>query len=311
MLSTARPSRLARLRERGLSRAQLGYILVTPALLLVAATIIVPLVQTVAFSLQTIRLNRPDLPQGFNNFRNFSQLLNDGTFWSGLLVSLELVVINVVACVVLGTIVALLLNERFVGRGVVRAGVLVPWAMPGVVIAILWRFMLNDQYGVINDIFYRLGIFSSYQNFLGGETALPSVMAVMIWRATPFTAFLVLAGLQVIPSDLYEAAKIDGAGAISRLTNITLPMVRSSIMIAVIFRTLDAFREFDVLYNVTQGGPGILTQNLALYTYKTYFSFLNFGYGATLALSMTVISAVVVVFYVSLIGRQLSAGAEG
>lgn len=309
--TVTRATFFTRLRTRGLSREQLGYLLVTPALVLVAATILVPMVQTILLSMQTVRLNLPNLPRGFNNFANFQQLLADPVFWSGLSVSALLVLANVVVCISVGMVVALILNESFFGRGVVRAAMLIPWAMPGVVIATLWRFMFNDQYGVVNDIILRLGLVSSYQNILGGPWALPGVMVAMIWRSTPFTTFLILAGLQTIPPELYEAAKIDGASGWKRFWHVTLPMVRSSLMIAVIFRSLDAFREFDILYNLTVGGPGVTTQNLALYTYKTYFAFLNFGYGATLALAMMLISAVVVFFYVRLIGLQLSSRGEG
>jgi multiple sugar transport system permease protein len=306
VLTAARPSAFRRFRARGLTREQLGYLLVTPALVLIAATVVVPMFQTIALSLQTVRLNLPHLPQGFNNFQNFGFLLEDPVFWSALRVSAILVVVNVVVCLVLGLAVALILNESFAGRGVVRAAMLIPWAMPGVVIATLWRFMFNDNYGVINDILFRLGLIPSYQNILGGAWALPGVMVAMIWRATPFTALLMLAGMQVIPGELYEAAKIDGASAIKRFLFITLPLLKSSVMVALIFRSLDAFREFDILFNVTAGGPGVTTQNLSLYTYKTYFSFLNFGYGSTLALSMTIVSAILVFFYIRLVGVQLS-----
>lgn len=296
--------------RRGLTREQLGYLLVTPALLLIAGTVVVPMVQTVELALQTVRLNRPDLTPGFNNFENFRFLVEDPNFWSGLSVSAFMVLVNVVACLTLGTIVALILNERFFARGVVRAAMLIPWAMPGVVIATLWRFMYNDQYGVINDILYRLGAIPSYQNILGGYWALPAVLLSMVWRATPFTSFLVLAGLQTIPGELYEAAKIDGANTVQRFVYVTLPLIKNPLTLALIFRSLDAFREFDILFNLTAGGPGVTTQNLSLYTYKTYFSFLNFGYGATLALAMTAISAVVVFFYIRLIGMQLSSRGE-
>jgi multiple sugar transport system permease protein len=306
MSTVARPSALRRLRSRGLSREQLGYLLTAPALLLIGATVVVPLFQTVQLSLQTVRLNLPNLPQGYNNFQNFAFLVNDPSFWSALQVSGALVAVNAIACIVLGMGIALILNEAFVGRGLVRAAMLIPWAMPGVVVATLWRFMFNDNYGVVNDIMLRLGLIPAYQNILGGSGALPAVMVAMVWRSTPFTALLILAGLQVIPSDLYEAAKIDGANAWQRFWHVTLPLVKSSLMIALIFRSLDAFREFDILYNLTAGGPGILTQNLSLYTYKTYFSFLNFGYGSTLALAMMAASAVLVFCYIRLVGVQLS-----
>jgi len=306
VLSKARHAVRARSRSRGLSRERLGYLLVAPALLLIAGTVVVPMFQTIQLSLQTVRLNLPNLPQGFNNFQNFGQLVDDPSFWSALQVSAALVAVNVVGCLTIGTGIALILHEQFVGRGVVRAAMLIPWAMPGIVIATLWRFMFNDNYGVVNDIMLRIGLIPSYQNILGGAWALPAVMTVMVWRATPFTALLVLAGLQVIPAELYESAKIDGAGAVKRFLFITLPLVKSSLMIALIFRSLDAFREFDILFNLTAGGPGVTTQNLSLYTYKTYFSFLNFGYGSTLALSMTACSAVLVFFYIRLVGVQLS-----
>jgi multiple sugar transport system permease protein len=305
--ASARP----RVKTRGLTREQLGYVLVTPALILVLGTIVVPVGQTIALSLQTVRLNLPDLNRGFNSFQNYIFLIHDPNFWSALRISGLLVVANVVACIGLGMGIAVILNQAFFGRGVVRGAMLIPWAIPGVVVATLWRYMFNAQYGIVNDVLVHIHLMSSYGDILGGPLALTSVMVAMIWRSTPFTSFLILAGLQTIPSELYEAAKIDGANALQRFFHVTLPLVRSAVMLALIFRSLDAFREFDILYNLTAGGPGVETQNIALYTYKTYFAFLNFGYGATLAIAMTLLSAIVVFFFIRLVGVQLSSREGG
>ncbi len=311
MLVTERGSGLRQLRERGLSRSQLGYLLLTPAVILILATVVAPMLQTIALALQTVRLNRPDMAQGFNNFANFEYLVNDDNFWNGLTVTAIMVVTNVVGCLVLGTIVALVLNESFPGRGAVRGVILIPWAIPGVVVAMLWRFLYNSEYGVVQLFLVKVGLIDATQSMLGGRYALAAVLVAMIWRSTPFITMLILAGLQMIPGELYDAAKIDGANARQRLLHVTLPLVRSSLLIAVIFRSLDSFREFDMLYNLTQGGPGVDTQNLSLYTFKTYFAFMNFGYGATLALSMIAIAGIAVFFYVRTVGLQLSSHGRG
>jgi multiple sugar transport system permease protein len=295
-----------RARAAGLTREQLGYVLVAPALVLVLGTIVIPVGETVALSLQTLRINLPDLNSGFNNFQNYNFLIHDPNFWSALRISALLVVANIVGCIGLGMGIALILNQAFFGRGVVRGAMLIPWAIPGVVVATLWRYMFNAQYGIINAILVGSHLMPSNADILGGPLALLSVIIAMVWRSTPFTSFLILAGLQTIPSELYEAAKIDGATPVQRFMYVTIPLVKSAVVLALIFRSLDAFREFDILYNLTAGGPGVETQNIALYTYKTYFAFLNFGYGATLAVVMAVLSAVAVFFFIRLVGLQLS-----
>jgi multiple sugar transport system permease protein len=199
------------------------------------------------------------------------------------------------------------LNEAFVGRSILRSAMLIPWAMPAVVVAILWKYMYNPIYGVFNDLVVKVGIFTSYQDWLGTPlTAMTAAIVAEVWRGTPFMVLILLAGLQVIPRDLYEVAAVDGANAFKRFLHVTLPLLRPTIMIALLFRTLEGIRAFDLLFAMTEGGPAQSTELLSLYTYRVFFGFLDFGYGATLAVMMVIVSGILAALYVRLIGTAQS-----
>jgi trehalose/maltose transport system permease protein len=200
---------------------------------------------------------------------------------------------------VLGLVIALVVNSSFKGRGVMRAVMLVPWAIPTVVAAQMWKWMLDDVFGVINDAGTRLGILSHSQAWISDpSTALGAVCAVDIWKTTPFVALLLLAGLQVIPQDLYEAADVDGASPLQQFWKITLPLLMPAILVTLIFRTLDALRVFDVFYVFFGNRPD--TQTMAIYDQSTIVGDGHVGYGAAISVAIFLIIAVFVVIYVTL-----------
>ena len=196
-------------------------------------------------------------------------------------------------------IIALVVNSKFKGRGVMRAVMLVPWAIPTVVAAQMWKWMLDDVFGVVNDLGVRLHLLAHARAWISDpSTALGSVAAVDIWKTTPFVALLLLAGLQVIPNDLYEAAEVDGANKLEQFWKITLPLLRPAILVTLIFRTLDALRVFDVFYVFFGNRPD--TQTMAIYDQSTIVGDGHVGYGAAISVAIFLIIAIFVVIYVSL-----------
>jgi multiple sugar transport system permease protein len=294
-------------RRRGLTRAQLGYLLVAPALITIFASVFYPIARTLWLSLHVMKLNQPALGQPFVGLENYVRAVTDPRFWNGLSNTASFSAFSVAGSLVFGLAVALLLNESFKGRAILRSAILIPWAMPAVVVAILWKFMYNPIYGVLNDLMVKAGLFSSYQDWAGSSTtAMLSAIIAEVWRGAPFMTLLLLAGLQIIPHDLYEAAAVDGATWSQRFLHVTLPLLRPTITLALLFRSLEAVRSFDLIFAMTEGGPAQATELLSLYTYRTYFGFLDFGYGAALAVMMVLVSGLLAAVYVRLIGLAQS-----
>jgi multiple sugar transport system permease protein len=179
--------------------------------------------------------------------------------------------------------IALVLNQAFFGRGIVRTTAILPWALPTALIGLAWAWIFNDQFGIVNDILLRLGLIKTGINWLGDPTlATIAVILADVWKTTPFISILLLAGLQSISSDLYEAYSVDGANAWQSFRNITLPLLLPQILIAVLFRFAQAFGIFDLIAVMTGGGPGGATEVVSLYIYSTVMRYLDFGYGAAL-----------------------------
>lgn len=234
---------------------------------------------------------------------HYQRLSGDGRFWQALGNTAYVSLVSVALELLLGLGLAILLHERLPGRGWFRAAVLLPWAIPTVVSARLWEWMLNADYGLVN---YLLG---SSENWLGTPgLAMHAVIAADVWKTTPFAALLLLAGLQVIPEDLYQAARTDGADAWRRFWHITLPLLRPMLLVVLLFRTLDAFRIFDVVYVLTGGGPANTTETLSVYAYKTYFQILDFGYGSALSVVVFLCVGSLSVVYLRLWTRRAAEG---
>ncbi len=207
---------------------------------------------------------------------------------------------------VIGLWLALALNRAFRFRGLVRAAVLVPWAIPTVVSALLWRFMFEGESGIVNAALVSLGILGQPLVWLVDPKAawVPIILAD-VWKTTPFVALLLLAGLQNIDSSLYEAARIDGASAWRQFRYVTLPLLKPALLVALIFRTLDAFRVFDLIYALTGGGPGTSTEPIALYTFNALLQNLQFGYGSALSVIVFVLTFSLALVYIRFLGAEL------
>ena len=280
-------------------QTRLAWLMLVPALLVVALVAIFPLARTIyqSFTNQQFLALEPTKWIGFKNYRDLWQ---DSQFRHSIWVTIKFTLITVFFEFVLGMIIALVVNSNFKGRGVMRAVMLVPWAIPTVISAQMWKWMYDDVFGVINDAGIRLHILHHSVAWISQpNTALASVAAVDIWKTTPFVALLLLAGLQVVPRELYEAANVDGASRLQQFWRITLPLLRPAILVALIFRTLDALRVFDVFYVFFGSRPD--TQTMAIYDQNTIVSTGDVGYGAAISVAIFLIIAIFVVIYVTFI----------
>jgi multiple sugar transport system permease protein len=270
------------------------YFFVLPAIALLSLVTIYPAIYVVILSLQRkmliFHISR------FTGLDNYIFLLKDDRFWNALWNTIYFTVVSVSLEMLIGLGVALLLHGRLAGKGVLRAVVLIPWAIPTVVSARMWEWIFNSDSGILN---YLLG---AKINWLGSPAwALHAAIFADVWKTTPFVAILLMAGLQVIPRELYQAARIDGAGVWDVFRRITLPLLKPVILVALIFRTLDAFRVFDVVYVLTGGGPANTTETLSVYAYKVLFQTLQFGYGSALSVVVFLCVGAISIMYMKLL----------
>jgi multiple sugar transport system permease protein len=273
---------------------------IVPAAALLALVTLYPLAHVLWLSLERRSLLDP-VPPAFTGLDNYLRLAVDERFWNALGNTLYFAVVSVSLELVLGLAFALAVQRPFRGRALLYGVILLPWAVPTAVSARMWEWMYNTEIGVLNHL---LG---AEVNWLGSPAwALNAAVAMDVWKSTPFVALLLLAGLQGIPRELYHAAALDGASRWTVLWRITLPLLAPVILVALIFRTIDAFRVFDSIYVLTGGGPANSTETLSIYAYKTLFQSLEFGYGSALAVSVFVLVALVALTYLFLLRRVLA-----
>jgi trehalose/maltose transport system permease protein len=291
--SAPRRRRRTKLQRR---QTRIGWILLLPALAVVGFVALYPLGKTVYQSFTNQEFLAGLEPTRWVGLDNYRELWHDTIFRDAVWLTIKFTVITVSFEFVLGLIIALVVNSSFKGRGAMRAVMLVPWAIPTVVAAKMWQWMLDDVFGVINDILMKLHIISHPHAWISDpSTSLAAVSAVDIWKTTPFVALLLLAGLQVIPRDLYEAASVDGASQLQQFWRITLPLLLPAILVTLIFRTLDALRVFDVFYVFFGGRQD--TQTMAIYAQSTIVGDGHVGYGAAISVAIFLIISLFVVIY--------------
>ena len=288
-----------RRRRSKLQRRQtvLAWIFLLPALAVVGFVAFYPLGKTVYYSFTDQQFLSGLQPTKWIGLQNYKDLIHDADFRHSIWVTVKFTLITVSIEFVLGMIIALVVSSNFKGRGMMRGVMLVPWAIPTVVAAQMWKWMYDDVFGVINDAgVHRLHLLHHSVAWISQpSTALGAVCAVDIWKTTPFVALLLLAGLQVIPNELYEAARVDGASALQQFWRITLPLLRPAILVALIFRTLDALRVFDI-FNVFFGSRTD-TQTMAIYDQNTIVSIGDVGYGSAISVAIFLIIGLFVVVY--------------
>ncbi|HSN71208.1 MAG TPA: sugar ABC transporter permease, partial [Steroidobacteraceae bacterium] len=266
---------------------------------LIAAVTVFPLAAVTYLSLQDALLTSP--ASEFAGLANYARLLDDARFWNALGNTVYFAVVSVALELLAGLAIALLMHQAFRGRALMYGLVLLPWAVPTVVSARIWAWMYDAHIGVIN---YLIGAEVSW---LGHPfLALNAAVVMDVWKSTPFVALLLIAGLQGIPAELYRAAAVDGASRWLTFRAVTLPMLAPFLLIAAVFRTIDAFRVFDAIYVLTGGGPANGTETLSIYAYKTLFQALEFGYGSALAVTVFLCVAVVTLGYAQLMRRTIA-----
>ncbi|MEP0855238.1 sugar ABC transporter permease [Trichocoleus sp. DQ-U1] len=259
-----------------------GWILLLPALLVLLLVYGYPIVRAFWLSLFTKNLGT-ELQPVFAGLDNYGRMAGDGRFWQSFWTTTVFTTSAVIIELLLGLGIALVLTQKFRGRSLVRTTAILPWALPTALIGLAWGWIFNDQFGVVNDILRRVGLIEGGINWLGDPTlALMAVIFADVWKTTPFISILLLAGLQSISPDLYEAHSIDGATPWQNFTRITLPLLMPQILIALLFRFAQSFGIFDLIAVMTGGGPGGSTEVVSLYIYSTVMRYLDFGYGAAL-----------------------------
>ena len=264
-----------------------------------------PLAYTLWESLHLHDLRMPWLGRPLVGLANYAELAGDPRFGEALAHSAFFTTVTVTLEVVLGLVLALALDRTFRGRGLTRVAVLLPWAVPSVVAALVWRFMFEGDSSVVNALLGR-----SLPWFADARAAWVPLILADVWKTTPFVALLLLAGLQTIDPALHDAARIDGAGAWRRFREITLPLLVPALGVAMLFRALDAFRVFDVVYVLTGGGPGTATEPVSLYAFNVLFRNLRFGYGAAISMTVFLGAFLIALAFILLLGPRLVQEAE-
>jgi multiple sugar transport system permease protein len=287
-----------------------GWILLLPALLVLLLVYGYPIVRAFWLSFFTKNLGT-ELQPVFAGLDNYGRMAGDGRFWQSFWTTTVFTTSAVIIELLLGLGIALVLNQKFRGRSLVRTTAILPWALPTALIGLAWGWIFNDQFGVVNDILRRVGLIEGGINWLGEPTlALMAVIFADVWKTTPFISILLLAGLQSISPDLYEAHSIDGATPWQNFTRITLPLLMPQILIALLFRFAQSFGIFDLIAVMTGGGPGGATEVVSLYIYATVMRYLDFGYGAALVV-VTFMLLIVAVAIASLLLSRSRAKTSG
>ncbi len=279
--------------------------LVSPVVVFVCVFAFFPIGHSFYLSFHRIVLGLPGLGEPFVGLKNYIDFLHDRVALRAMKNTFVFVFVSTFFEVLFGLIIALVIHQNFRGRGLVRAAVLVPWAVPTVVSSQMWRFIFNDKYGLLNFILFGSDI-TRYKAFLAEPLyAFSAIVVADVWKTSSFAALLILAGLQAIPEELYEAAKVDGTNAWQRFWRITLPLLRPALLIALLFRTMDAFRVFDLVFVMTQGGPADSTNVLQFYGYKKIFAEGMMGYGSSISVIVFFISFFVAMAYLKALGRRM------
>ncbi|BAS26280.1 carbohydrate ABC transporter permease [Limnochorda pilosa] len=294
-------------RRMGGSEGGFAALLLGPTVAFLSIFGLFPLGRSVWMSLRSYKLSQPWTGFPFVGLQNYLRIFSDHAVMDAIRVTLVYVLVTVTFQVIFGLVIALLLHPPYRGRGVTRTLMLLPWTLSPVLAGVMWSWMFNSSHGVINDLLIRLGLVSLEQPILwlgDPDLALWSVMAAAVWGASSYCALLLLAGLQGIPDELYEAARIDGASGMRSFWTMTLPLLRPAVMVAVTLRTLGALQAFDLPYAMTGGGPGNATQTLPMYIHQYTFGFLDFGYGSALAVVLMLIGLTLAIVYVRALSSE-------
>jgi len=282
------------------SDRSVAYILIAPAVILLLGLSIYPVISAITLSLQVSSGGAARWSLG-----NFARLFSDPFFLAALGHTLIFTITALTLEFVLGLALAVLLNERIRGRGFFRSALLIPMMLPTVVAGVVWRLMLNPNFGAVNGTLKGMGVNADALTWTSSPNlAMLSIIAVDVWQWTPFMFLILLAGLQAIPQEPYEAALIDGSSAWQTFRHVTLPLLKPAILVALLLRTMDLLRVFDQVFILTEGGPGFATETISLYIYRTAFRFSDFGYAAAMSFVLLVVTNIISVFYIRVLQKQ-------
>lgn len=275
----------------------LGWIFSAPALFAILIIVLIPLARSFYQSFQQLDLARP-AGNGWVGLLNYFELIKDQRFLNSLGITIRFSAISVLLELLLGLSIALLLNNHFFGRGFVRGLMILPWAMPSIVNAAMWKWIFNADYGALNAFLQQIGLIESYQVWLSDPFWANALLIMAnVWKEAPFTAIMILAALQTIPPHLYEAARVDGANGWQRFWNITLPLLMPVMLMVSTLQLIWGFQTFELITVITGGGPFSSTETVGLRVYATTFRSLSFGYGSAMAYLVFLVILVPVIFY--------------
>ncbi len=277
---------------------RMGYLMLLPSVLLILVLILYPTVNTIYQSFFEIRTQTAALGPKFVGFRNYVKAFQDEHFWDTLWWTLAFTAVSVALELIIGMGLALLMNRKIPGQDLIRTAVLIPWGIPTVVSGIIWT-QFFAQNGIVNSTLAAFNLIKEPLSWLGNEwLAKLSILIADVWKNTPYMSLLLLSGLLTISRDYYEAAEIDGAGKFRQFTHITLPLIKATMSVTVLFRIISAMRVYDLIVAMTAGGPAGRTETVSMYAVNTYFTYGNTGYGATLSVLMLIISVGISMFFV-------------
>ncbi len=279
----------------------IGALLISPAFIAIFAVLVYPLFRAIWMSFHKIILTKPKLGQPFIGLENYIEVINSPIFINGMQKTFTWLFFNLILQMILGTLIALLLNESFHGRGLARSLLLIPWVVPSVVAMLTWRWMYDAEFGLINQFLKDIGIIEKGIAFLGNtETAMPAVILSSVWKGTPFVMLMILAALQTVPRELYDSAKVDGANSFQSFLHITFPLILPTFIIAATLTVIYTFNNFNAIWLMTEGGPLRATETLPILVYT--LAFRNFNLGQASAVG--VLTLLILFGFVLLFGRR-------
>ena len=292
-------------RRLGESPEVRAYLMNGPMILALTLVSAIPIGYSFWISLQKYNLRQPNNIH-FIGLGNYINVLTNAEFWVAMRVTAIFTFGSLIGEIITAVAVALLLNETFFGRGVMRSVVLLPWAIPGVVAGVMWKWIFNPRFGVLNGVLYQFGIIHEYRSWVGVDPAMAmaALIFVQVWKALPFNTIVLLAALQAIPKDLYEAATVDRAGLFSRFRHITVPWLTQPLLIVMILGTMNGLRVFDLIYVLTGGGPGDSTRVVTFTAWKKAFDALDFGTANSYAYILTFFTLIIGLIYIQILYKR-------
>lgn len=290
--------------KRNLSDAQFSWLIITPAIIIVFGIVLFPLLQTFLYSLKDMDLTSANQGE-FVWFSNYITTLSDARFWQTVGRTAYFSFVSISLEIVLGVLIALLLNEDIRGKTFLRSIIILPWAVPTIVNGAMWKWIYHAEYGALNALLIQLGIIQEYHTWLSSPwLAMNMVILADVWKMTPFVAIFFLASLQLVNKSVYEAAMVDGAGIFRRFFTLTVPFLKPTLLVIIVMRTMETFKVFDIIYAITQGGPANGTLVLTYEAYLKAFANLQYSQGATISYLIAMMIALFTFIYVKTLKRE-------